>query len=308
MGAGFVFQRRQMAVYFQGGLNPVQSFIGLGESGGAGAGYLGRHGLGADAIVVEIKPAPRQIGHGRRHHFGIGQKALAQQIGDAGIAGEARQAPGQALQVGIFVNPGAQRVRARITVRKIKRLHRHFQQDFMSELAGFIHPMLHIAGIGCEPQGDAGRQAGQCSRGGLGADAQTRHHNGDTQFARRGGRGIGGHGFAAIIGDARQRPHGRAFDQGRIGHQRRAGEQRLVNHHRRRQRFVRRGLRCNFALRRSGEIQHDFGAMHLAQHCDDQGARCQTAKEKCRGQGQRARRPWGADFLVEGGVCHGGKS
>jgi len=48
----------------------------------------------------------------------------------------------------------------------------------------------------------------------------------------RGCRGrIGGHGFAAVIGNARQRTQRRIPDKSGIGDQGGAGEERLVDHH-----------------------------------------------------------------------------
>ena len=171
----------------------------------------------------------------RRQRIRIGQEALAQKIGDAGIAGEARQRPGQPLgdwhprstPARSVCGPGSLSGKSKGSIGTSS-------STSWPACARLRHPMLHIAGIGREGQRHAGRQAVQrrCRR--LGAEAQAATSRWRCGICPGGGRGIGGHGLAAVIGDARQGALRAVFDQGGIGDQGVAGKDRFVDRDRRR--------------------------------------------------------------------------
>ena len=101
IGARLGFKVRQPAVDFQRRLDRVQRRPAL-RRGNADLRppRSGTTDWLAAPLSKNIKPAAIEIGQDRRQRLAVGEKALAQKIGHPGIAGEARQRPGQALGVG----------------------------------------------------------------------------------------------------------------------------------------------------------------------------------------------------------------
>ncbi len=119
-----------------------------------------------------------------RQRVGIRQETLAQKIGHAGIAGEARQRPVQPLAIGVHLDAGAQRVGARIAVGKIHTAPSALPASASwPDLARLPTPNAARRWHRARRPGSRRAASRQARRGRLGAQAKTGDDDGDAEFS-----------------------------------------------------------------------------------------------------------------------------
>ena len=153
--------------------------VGLGEGEVVGAGDLAREAARRGAVVEVDQAALGGLAQHRRQRRLGGGEARAHEIGDADIALEAAHQPVQAVDVLAGLERGEQRLRARIVVGIVERLHRHLQQDLVAFAARASGICSEIAAVGREGERHRSRQLAERVGGAARADAEPADHDRD---------------------------------------------------------------------------------------------------------------------------------
>ncbi len=152
----------------------------------------------------------------------------------------------QAVEVLRGVDRGQQRVRSRIVVGIVERLHRNLQHHLVAGLARACDLALEVAAIGREGERDRARQLAQRVGGGVRADAQPADHDRDARSVALAVGAIAAIGLdrtreglrrpRSVLRDLRQRAVARRFGQalvigGAVGHFGHLGRRHFGCHH-----------------------------------------------------------------------------
>ena len=198
----------------------------------------GRLGLraGEGAIVQEHETAPRELGHDRGQRLLVGDELGAHVVHHADIAGKPAQEPRQIVERLLRRHRRQQGVRPGTDGGIAKRLHRQLEIDLVPIGAGPVDQPLQPLGVGRESQRHIARQLPDGPLGELAVEPHSAKDEGDF----RPGAGeklavdrprIDLPGFAAILGDPRQRTIGTAL-RDRPHRRRHQGQPVGADHHR----------------------------------------------------------------------------
>ena len=172
--------------------------------------------------VVDIDQAAlrRLLQHRRQRRLGCGE-ARAHEIGDADIALEPAHQPVQAVDVLLGRQRDQQRLRARIVVGIVERLHRDLQQHLVAVVARLRHRAVDLEAVRAERECHRARQLahGRLRRGA--ADAEAVDDDRDARAVRLAGQ-LGDAGIdlgrpLAVRSDLRDRAVARRFEHALLG-------------------------------------------------------------------------------------------
>ena len=175
------FQSRQRAVDLDRCRHGIDHDVGFGEREVMAAGELAGDAARRSAVVYIDQPALGGLAHHRcQRWFGRGE-AGAHVAHDPDIALEAAHLPMQPVDVLVGGERGQQRLRSRVVVGIVERLHRGLQQHFVIGRLRALRQRVEIRAVGCDGQRHGCRQFRQCIGGAGRADAEPAYDNGDAR-------------------------------------------------------------------------------------------------------------------------------